>query len=266
MKYGLILCSVQKIMAKLEVQGRLGNNLIQFICAYIFCCKHNLNLNYENLHVPYHCNYLGKFLDDEMVKCISNNHTKKNNDYLVVNDDNYYDTLNQENIDYEVLFKGDMTLHFRKNYHQIFDILCENRQKIKKLFRIDYKNFRENDLYIHYRLGDINDSSLVLPLEYYIQSIESVNFEKGYISSDLISDKKCQYLINKYNLIPLELPPYETIMYAKDFNNLILSESTFSFIIGYFSMSKNIIHNSNPNSWGDNFLYNFKEFNFNKNL
>lgn len=241
-------------MAKLYVQGRLGNTLIQFISSYLFCCKHKLNLDFGELNVPHHCNCLSLFLNNEMLELVSKNENKQAKTKLVIDDDNFFNYYHKNNIEEEISFIG---------YFYFFDLLEIHREKIKKLFKIEYdNNIDHRDLFIHYRLGDMNNSYFTLPLEYFTESIEKTNFRYGYISSDSINDEKCQFLIKKYNLIPVNLLPYETLMFGKNFNNLILSESTFSFLIGYFSRAKNVIHNKNHSKWGNIPLFSFDSFNF----
>jgi hypothetical protein len=245
-------------MAKLELQGRLGNNLIQFIAAFLFCKKHKLNLhfndilyNYQYDTVPYYYNLRG-LTDENLLSFVKNNEEICFDKKIIINDDNFLEYFYKEKIDSEITFNG---------YFYVFSIFENERENVKKLFKIKYEDTEHNDLFIHYRLGDVNDSNHILPLDYFIESIENVTYQKGYISSDSINDKKCQFLINKYNLIPINLNPYETIMFGKNFNNLILSESTFSFLIGYFSQAKNIIYNKNKSKWGNDFMFNFSDIN-----
>lgn len=82
------------------------------------------------------------------------------------------------------------------------------------------------------------------------------------ILPDSLEDEKCKFLIEKYNLIPVRLNVYDTIMFGKNFNKMILSESTYSFLIAYFGKSKNIIVNKQPSKWGNTPLFIFDKFNF----
>ena len=247
-------------MSTLEIQGRLGNNIIQLMSVFLFCEKHNLNLffedrlyNHQSENVTYHYSF-NSLLNQEMVNLVKKNNTLNCENKIIVNDDNFVEFYYKNKINCDVFFKG---------YFYVFDILKKEREKIKKLFNVSYEYVDENDLFIHYRLGDINNSNLALPLEYYIESIDGFKYNKGFISSESLNDSKCQYLIQKYNLTPVKLTPYETIMFGKNFKNIILSESTFSFLIGYFSNAKNIIYNKKDSKWGDNFLFNFGSFKFN---
>jgi hypothetical protein len=96
----------------------------------------------------------------------------------------------------------------------------------------------------------------MLPLEYYEDAISKINFTKGYISSDTIEHEFCQKLINKYNLIPFNsFSPIDVIDFAKNFKNIILSDGTFSWWMGFLSDNSKIICNERDYKWfGDIFL------------
>jgi hypothetical protein len=246
-------------MAKLQIQGRLGNNLIQFISAFLFCEKHNLNLdfedklyNYQYGTTPYHYN-LSSLLNKEMINKIKNNEYKKFDKEVTITDYNFFEYYDKEKIEFEITFAG---------YFLFETFLSKNREKIKELFNIKYDYVNQENCFIHYRLGDINNSELSLPIEYFEDAINKISFKEGYISSDSINDEKCQFLIKKYNLKVVNLNPYETIMFGKNFNNIILSESTFSFFIGYFSNAENIISNKRPSRWGIDFSFGIDSFTF----
>jgi hypothetical protein len=100
----------------------------------------------------------------------------------------------------------------------------------------------------------------MLPIEYYVEGIEKFGDGNGFISTDSIGHPNCRYLIDRYNLNPINLSPMETILYGKNFNNLILSEGTFSWWIAFLSNSKNIFCNKRKFKWhGDVF---FDEWNY----
>jgi hypothetical protein len=246
-------------MAKLEIQGRLGNNLIQFISAFLFCEKHKINLYYDDMiynyqyeTVPYRYN-LTSFLNREVMSLVLENKQIIYEDDLLIHDDNFFHFYNEDKIEKNIIFRG---------YFMFDTLLEEKRETIKKLFGINYDNSNENNLFVHYRLGDINNSPLSLPLGYFEESISKTNFNKGYISSDSINDEKCKFLIEKYNLEVVELNPWETILFGKNFGNIVLSEGSFSYLIGYFSNSKNVFYNKRPSRWGNHFLSGLSSFKY----
>jgi hypothetical protein len=135
-------------------------------------------------------------------------------------------------------------------YYQIKEFITPIRNEIKKLFRIEYdENININDVFVHYRLGDIKNSYFCLPIEYYIEALGLLDYPSGYISSDSIDDEKCKILIRDYKLKPTILSAWDTILFGKNFKNLILSEGSFSGIIGLFSDANMVICNNRELKW-----------------
>lgn len=104
---------------------------------------------------------------------VRENPEKKYDKEIIIDDDNFLNYYYKDNIECEITFHG---------YFYFFDILEKNRDYMKKLFKIKYEERDENNLFIHYRLGDINNSNFTLPIEYFIESIENTNFDVGYIA------------------------------------------------------------------------------------
>lgn len=216
-------------MITIDYKGRLGNNIIQYIVANFLSHKYNLKLD---INPP---------INDD-IEFIKNENGNIGEDLIIVNDDNFIDIFNG-NI-YTSKPKFHLDGFFRKYFLDIYE------DEIKKNIKIKYdENINKNDLFIHYRIGDIIDDRRMLPLEYYLEAISNMNFENGYISSDTINHKFCDILINDYNFIPLNLNERETINFGKNFKNLILSEGTFSFLIGYFSNTNNVFCNEREELW-----------------
>ena len=116
---------------------------------------------------------------------------------------------------------------------------------------------KNNDLYIHLRLGDV-ESRFKNIYEYYEKSISKLKFDNGFISSDDVNHNICQKLIQKYNLKILNYDEIETIMFASTCNHIVLSGGTFSWLIGFLAFfSKNIYYPTITNKWyGDIFVFN----------
>ena len=135
------------------------------------------------------------------------------------------------------------------------------------MLNINYKNIDRDLVFLHYRIDDIGRDRRVLPLEYYIEALETTRFNSGYITSDSINHPNCTYLINKYDLKPVHgLSPMNTIFLGKNFNKLILSEGTFSWWIGFLSRAESIICNKRDFLWhGDIFLDRWKKLNWDYN-
>lgn len=245
-------------MATIEFKARLGNNILQFMSCYLFCEKHKINLNFDNeisnyqeldsiifsstnyeqcseYLTPYSYNF-SSLLNQSMIEELNKYDNIKYDEDIVIHDFNFFHFYDQTEINKNIKFSG---------FFRFRNLLQDNRDKLKKLFNIKYQKKNSDEVFIHYRLGDVNTNKpngrLSVSVDYFESALNRINFSKGYISSDSINDDKCQYLIDKYNLIPITLPPYETIMFGKDFDNIIISGLSFSFLIGFFSDAKHII-------------------------
>jgi hypothetical protein len=156
------------------------------------------------------------------------------------------------------------------NQNGNIQVTNSNPKKILDIYKATCdgkKNIDKDLVFLHYRIDDIGRDRRVLPLEYYIEALETTRFNGGYITSDSLNHPNCTYLINKYNLKPVHgLSPMNTIFLGKNFNKLILSEGTFSWWIGFLSRAESIICNKRDFLWhGDIFLDRWKKLNWDYN-
>jgi hypothetical protein len=98
---------------------------------------------------------------------------------------------------------------------------------------------KNNDVFVHIRLGDIHH--LCPSIVYYDRALQNIVFEKGYISSDSPSHPLVRALIVKYKLQLVELAPHRTIQFANTCNHLVLSNGTFSWMMGFFAFDASTI-------------------------
>ena len=111
--------------------------------------------------------------------------------------------------------------------------LPEVRHKVVMKNKYRNRYGKNNDLFIHLRLGDVTSKTSSL-FEDYDNLLSVLDFDKGYISSDSIQHKYCAYLIEKYNLQIIEKSETNTIMFASTCKHLVLSGGTYSWLIGFF--------------------------------
>lgn len=226
-------------MVSVNYKGGLGNKLIQHLAALIFSIKHNLKLVSQSS--PFENFFLNK--DEE--------NGRVGNNIVIINDSNFINFFES---------------NFIESNHYVFDGFFQSKEflqtyeyQIKELLNIHYSKQNENLVFLHYRIGDISDDRRMLPLEYFEEALSNINFNGGYISSDTIDHKFCKILITKYNLTPIKMSPMETINFGKNFKNIVLSEGTFSWWIGFLSNTNNVICNKRECFWhGDIFLDRWK--------
>lgn len=137
---------------------------------------------------------------------------------------------------------------------QVKDFVLEYRQDILSHFDIEYDSTYSEDLFIHVRLGDVHH--LNPGIEYYRYCLDSLKFDKIYLSTDTPNHPTVQTLLKEYNIILYSNDEVSTINFSKNFGNLILSKGTFSWWIGLLSQAKNILYPIGDPIWyGDIFVF-----------
>jgi hypothetical protein len=220
-------------MVSIIYAGRLGNNLFQYVAAYIFAKKFNLKITSNVV--------LSKFELPTLNGEIYSSNT------IDVNDDNFMSLLESDTLE---------PAHYRfTGYYQNKDFILKYQDDIKLMFKLRPTQMSNEDVFVAYRIGDINGIRQMLPIEYYQEALRNINAKNGYITSDTLDHPNVVQLANEFNLKFYNNSDIETIDFAKNFNNLVLSEGSFSWWIGFLSNAENIYYNERPRFWhGDMFI------------
>jgi hypothetical protein len=220
-------------MVSIQYSGRLGNNLFQYVAAYIFAKK------------------FGYKIVSSVVENLFNLPTLNNglsyDNLIYVNDINFMELLERDRLE---------PAHYRfDGYYQNRDFILKYKSEIKSLFNLTFTDVQKDQVFVAYRIGDINGERQMLPIEYYQDALKKLNAKDGFITSDTPDHPNVIKLINEFNLKLYNDSPLETIDFAKNFNNLILSEGSFSWWIEFLSKAENIYYNERPRFWhGDIFV------------
>lgn len=221
-------------MVSIIYAGRLGNNLFQYVAAYIFAKKYNLKISSgiveNNFDLP---SLAGDVTGGIIVE---------------VNDDNFMTLLESEILE---------PAHYRfVGYYQNRDFILKYANEIRSLFNLTFTDIPKNEVFVAYRIGDIKGQRQMLPIEYYQEALRNINAKSGYITSDTLDHSNVAQLVNEFNLKLYNNSALETINFAKNFNNLVLSEGSFSWWMGFLSNAENIYYNERPRFWhGDIFVF-----------
>lgn len=220
-------------MVTISYAGRLGNNFFQYAAAYLFAKKFNLNLITQPIYNIFNLPLLQ-----------GNNF---NNEIIDVDESNFLDLLNSEKI---------KNAHYRFcGYFQQKYFVLKFCNEIKSIFSLKYDNIDKDLVFVSYRIGDLINTNFVLPIDYYINALNSINFNGGYISSDTLNHPNVLELAKRFNLELYDNDANNTINFAKNFNNLVLSDGSFNFWIGFLSNAENILFCDRPKIWcGDIFV------------
>ena len=214
--------------------GRLGNQIIRTKAISLLVEKYDLDITYENyetIHERLGINLpIGKKIYSSDIE---------------VRQENYRNYL--ENV--ETISSNIQATHYWSFYQQpwilnlVYRKLNSERDGViaKNPFRDRYKN--NNDLFIHARLGGVAKG--IPPLSYFENCIGRVSFDKLYIGSDSFKHPIIEDICKKYpeKVILLEKDPVETIQFASTCKNIVLTQGTFSGVIGCLSFfSENIFY------------------------
>lgn len=231
--------------------GRFGNLFFVNMVLHFISIKYNLKCMYK-----YYNKY--KLLGIEFH--VGENEYEEN---IYVTDENFFDIIQNTNsisknirIDNDSWFQKKFFCDYLKQYFEIphNKLKITNQNKYKKRYN------NNNDLFIHIRLGDVEDTMKDL-YDYFNETIYRTEFVTGYISSDTIEHKICKKLIEKYNLIIIDMNEVDTIMFASTCNNIILSGGTFSWLIGFLAFySKNIFYPKIQEKWYSIDIFDFKNW------
>ena len=222
-------------MITINNRGRLGNAMFRNCSASILSKKFNMKVK-EYVMFPQLRALCPKFYTQG---------TKIYETQINIGHTNFTDIIQKNNVDYGL----------KLMYHcQDTNFVLNYKKEILSQFDLQYKKQHKNDLFIHVRLGDCIALNRVPSIEYYIKAIEQIKFDKGYISTDTPSHEIVTYLMNKFNLTLYENIPAETINFAKDFGNLVLSNGTFSWWIAFLSKAESVFYPKGGPKWcGDIF-------------
>ena len=231
--------------------GRLCNKVISNLATSFIAEKFNLFVEYDNYEDI--SNKLGiiLFVGD-----------KKFDKKINLTENNYMEILNRDSFNNNFLAHG----YFQTS--PILDMIFRRLRSERYIYSITEKNpFKEryknnNDLFVHYRLGDIARENFHIGLEYYIKCIENINFNNIYIASDSLDHDNILKLLEKYPKAKLvDKNPVETIQFGSTCNNIILSHGTYSLVIGMLSFfSENIYFNQEKCRWFDSYKFHNKNF------
>jgi hypothetical protein len=262
---------INKVNSTNNCGGRFGNIFIRNFVAEYIAKKNNLKMTYERydqfekLGIKL---FIGTNVYDETLVI-----TDEIIDSIIF-DDNIFNTYCRNrnilfrNVDYNPFSLNDyawcQTSSIVSYIRNVVDY--ESRVINNNPYKERYGN--NNDMFIHLRLGDIVNFNFNVSIDYYdsiIQRIlDSDNYKNSpyfnsgvlYITSDSIDHDICKRLINKYNLRVYDSDEIDTIQFGSTCQSIVLSNGTYSWLLGLLSFRSNVHYPTIKVKWhGNIFIY-----------
>jgi hypothetical protein len=230
-------------------QGNLCNHVIRNLAFSIIAEKFNLSVTYENKEFIPEIEKLG-------INLYSGEKKYKKREILL--DKDYLKIYNQENIDYNLYSNNEQYYQTNNVAKLLYEYLYKDKIKNKIIennpFRERYNN--NNDVFIHCRLGD---APYMYPgINYVKKCISEIdNFDTMYVASNEFQHAEIKKLQDIYPMIIfVEKSRVETIQFGSTCKHIILSNGSFSGVIGLLSFFSNIYYPCNMMNWSDGWTIN----------
>ena len=212
--------------------GRLANKLLQNIGISVLAKKYNYFAEYHQ--IPEN-NLIGLNLFYGKEKKIN---------FIWYNEhESLKKLLYGEDIDHGIIYHG----YFQQRY-----FLLNHKKSIGEVLKKrEIKKY--NEVFVHVRLGDVSHTNQ--GIKYYEKILDSISFNGGMISSDSLEHSMIEELSKKYNLKVFNSSPIDTIITGSEYEYRVLSNGSFSWMIGYLGDNDNVFCPTTLPYHGDIFVY-----------
>ena len=206
----------------------IGNEFFKGMVLHIVSKNNNLKASY-NFYDKFKKLGIDFFVDG----------TNEYNEKIALTDETFFDYINtpiDKNVELQGYFQTKDFAEYLKQYFTENDLF----EPIKQANPYKYRYNTNNDMFIHVRLTDAAKHNH--GPAYYDHVISNLQYSTGYISSDDIRHPICQYLIQKYNLNIYSSKVVDTIQFASTCKHIVLSNGTFSWLIGFLAFYSSIYY------------------------
>ena len=258
-------------MIEIHVSGGLGVRLFQYMFGVILC-----ELKNDTLQI---------IESDAYKKDYEDTKNRKYYNFSSLNDifPNIKSYIQKENnyIENEIIVKGHVhdlnslinhkgKIIIKGSGFQRYEYFKNHRNIIEKYLEIDEKkkiSFDDNDVVIHYRLGDTCTEPLKkrvrhnekyigyhdfqnMSTDYFLDILKINKFNNIYVITDEPNHKNIDIIQKKYNCKIISKNQYDDFLFLVSAPNLIICHSTFSWWASFLSNAKKIYmpkthHNNN---------------------
>lgn len=232
------------INSNIRSSGRFSNHFFRNMASHFLAIKNNIKYTYsfsepfKQLGITFFTEGVHTFPSKEILHI----HTEDLMDYIEKPDKIIQNNIvMNEEFYQEPRFCFYLKKHFYENLENHTQIIQQNPYKSR------YNN--NQDVFIHVRLGDIAGIHSY-DFHYYdtvLKKIYELNtINKGYISSDSITNPICKKLIQKYHLEIVQTNEVHTIQFGSTCKHIVLSSGTFSWLIGFLSFNNSYVYYPDP--------------------
>lgn len=239
---------VEEYPLKIHTEGRFGNKLFQNMVFHFIARKYNFKVDYLQ-------NSSFKELGINLFQ--GTRGMKKSMKQVFLSDDNFFSYIVSPTMLDNSYFSFTDCVYAQTNEfaRYIRTYLCSGDQRKNIIDSNPYKDRYENnnDVCVHVRLGDVPHFNP--GYDYYDKVLSQIKFEKGYLCSDSIDHPLCKLLIDKYNLIAIQGTEVKTIQFTSTCNNIVLSNGTFSWMIGLLGFYSKVYFPKVTKVWHGNIYF-----------
>jgi hypothetical protein len=225
---------MQPFLESYRVNSRLGNYFFINMALHLIAQKHE---------IPIHYTRENEFNELGLIFYKTQGHMLVNPRPFLITDDTFMDLIRLSDISGEHIFSmGNVYFQTKEFALYLADYFLkpEHQAPIRAVnpFRERYSTNRS--VYVHVRLGDkMHDN--ISSKAYFEKALQAIPFEDGYISSDISYHPIVQELAEEYNLITIRDTEIRTIQMASTCRYLVLSQGTFSFMIGILGFNTELV-------------------------
>ena len=213
-----------------STNGRFGNQLIRNIAVHFIARKHHLKVKYSS----------HDRIEQLGIDLFSGDKSYPDTDTL--NETNYLDVLNADTFSHNV--EPNNAYFQTKESTRMIDDFFREKQTQESI--IQSNPFRDrydtnNDCFMHIRLGDV--THLTPGVHYYLTALSQFDFDHLFIASDSPNHRMVNEIREKYPKSTIvTLNEVMTIQFGSTCRHLILSNGSFSAVIGYLGFWSSVYH------------------------
>jgi hypothetical protein len=223
--------------SNINTPGRFGNHFIRNLCAHYISKNNDILFEYSYL-TEMESLGLTLFKNGKNTYNLQSYMTINENDFMKYIIDHKNNKINQ-NIYFPDYYQcPDFSLYiynYLREQSIMENIISHNKYNTR------YDN--NNNIFIHIRLDDAANWNP--GFEYYDNIISKIKFDVGYIATDSPQHLIVTKLKEKYSLNLFNESPIDTIKFGSTCKHIILTDGTFSWLIGVFSFISNVYYPKN---------------------